>query len=270
MAVYELMVQEKEITGKVNGMTPMQCEGNIEFQDVRFSYPTRKDTEILRGFSSKVSKGQTLALVGHSGCGKSTTISLVDRLYTATGGNIYLDGIEIRKLDISWLRRQIGYVGQEPVVFARSIKENIAYGVEVTEEQIIEAAKKANAHDFITALPDGYNTYVGERGSQLSGGQKQRIAIARALVRDPTILLLDEATSALDSEAEKVVQEAINEARKGRTTIVIAHRLSTIKDADIISVVDRGQILETGTHNELIAKKGAYYNYVEAQTLEGA
>ena len=219
MAFYKMMAQEKEITGQVNGLTPTKCEGNIEFHNVRFAYPTRKDTEVLRGLSFKVSKGQTLSLVGPSGCGKSTIISLVDRLYTATGGNIYLDGIDIRELDISWLRRQIGYVGQEPVVFSRSIKENIAYGVEVSEEEIIEAAKKADAHDFISTFPDGYDTYVGERGSQLSGGQKQRIAIARALVRDPAILLFDEATSALDSEAEKVVQDAINEASKGKTTI---------------------------------------------------
>jgi len=270
VSYFELMAQEAEITGKVNGLTPASCDGNITFENVHFCYPTTPEIEVLRGFSVKVEKGQTLAFVGHSGCGKSTTVSLLERLYEYTGGNIVIDGNEITKLDISWLRQQIGYVGQEPVVFARSIRENILYGCEnATEEQLTEAIKKANAHEFLSRLPDGLNTFVGERGSQLSGGQKQRVAIARALIRDPKILLLDEATSALDSESEKAVQVAIDEARKGRTTIVIAHRLSTIKNADIIAVVEKGVVIETGTHNELIERKGAYYKFVQAQSMEG-
>jgi len=163
----------------------------------------------------------------------------------------------------------MGYVGQEPVVFARTIRENILYGCkDATEADIQEAVRKANALEFLSRLPDGLDTYVGERGTQLSGGQKQRIAIARALIRNPKILLLDEATSALDSESEKSVQVAIDEARKGRTTIVIAHRLSTIRDADIIAVVDKGKVIEVGTHNELIERQGAYHNYVRMQSLE--
>jgi len=267
-AYFEYMSVPRQITGELTGSVPSSCEGHISFENIRFSYPTRPDIEILKGFSVGVSKGQTLAFVGPSGCGKSTTVSLIERLYEYSSGSVKLDGHEISKLDISWVRRQIGYVGQEPVVFARSIKENILYGIEATDEEVIEASKKANAHDFISRLPDGYNTYVGERGTQLSGGQKQRIAIARALIRNPKILLLDEATSALDSESERLVQDAIGEARKGRTTIVIAHRLSTIRDADIIAVVDKGKVVETGTHNELLEKKGLYYNFVQAQSLD--
>jgi len=266
---FRVMEQPPEITEEVKGLTPPTCEGNVTFEGVRFSYPTRPDLEILRGFNLKVQRGQTLALVGPSGCGKSTTVSILERLYQFSSGEVLLDGQAISGLDISWLRKQIGYVGQEPTVFARTIRENILYGCEdATEEDVEEAVRKANALEFLSRLPDGLDTFVGERGSQLSGGQKQRIAIARALIRNPKILLLDEATSALDSESEKAVQVAIDEARKGRTTIVIAHRLSTIKDADIIAVVDRGRVIETGTHNELIERQGLYYSLAQMQTLE--
>jgi len=270
VSYYEILVQEKEITGEVRGLVPASCEGNVVFEDVRFSYPTRPDIEVLKGFSIEVKRGQTLALVGHSGCGKSTTVGLLERIYKHNSGKIIVDGEDITKLDISWMRRQIGYVGQEPVVFARTIRENIVHGCDgATEKDLQEAVRKANAVEFLSRLPEGLDTFVGERGSQLSGGQKQRVAIARALIRNPKILLLDEATSALDSESEKSVQIAIDEARKGRTTIVIAHRLSTIKDADVIAVVDKGRVVETGTHNELIEKQGAYYNFVLAQSMEG-
>ena len=266
---FEIMVQPPQITGKVHGLTPEACEGNVTFENVGFCYPTRPERVILKDFSISVKRGQTLALVGHSGCGKSTTVGLLERLYNCNDGAVLVDGVDVKKIDISWLRQQMGYVGQEPVVFARTIRENILYGCkDATEADIQEAVRKANALEFLSRLPDGLDTYVGERGTQLSGGQKQRIAIARALIRNPKILLLDEATSALDSESEKSVQVAIDEARKGRTTIVIAHRLSTIRDADIIAVVDKGKVIEVGTHNELIERQGAYHNYVRMQSLE--
>jgi len=239
--------------------------GTIEFRDVHFCYPTRPTTKILKGLNFKIKPGQTLALVGPSGCGKSTSVALIERFYNPAEGQIFIDGIEIRSLNVGWLRRQIGLVSQEPVLFGTSIGENIAYGrenAEATQEQIIDAAKIANAHKFISALAEGYDTDVGEKGSQLSGGQKQRVAIARALIRNPKILLLDEATSALDSESEKLVQHALNKARQGRTTIVIAHRLSTIQNADQIAVIDNGVVFEQGTHFELLAKKGLYYRLV--------
>jgi len=203
--------------------------------------------------------------VGPSGCGKSTSVSLIERFYNPEEGQILLDGIDISSLNLNWLRRQIGIVSQEPILFGTTIKQNIAYGKEngkATDEEVQKAAIQANAHKFISALPSGYETDVGEKGSQLSGGQKQRVAIARAIIRDPKILLLDEATSALDSESEKIVQHALNNARAGRTTIVIAHRLSTIQNADKIAVVDHGVIVEEGTHFELLAKKGLYYSLV--------
>ena len=224
-----------------------------------------------------------MALVGPSGCGKSTVVQLVQRLYDTTGGKvtnscqvpisitqslqITIDGYEINSLNLKWLRSQIGVVSQEPVLFDTTVAENIRYGREdASMEDIQEAAKKANAHDFISKLPDGYNTLVGEGGAQLSGGQKQRIAIARALVRYPKVLLLDEATSALDTESEKVVQEALDKAEEGRTTIVVAHRLSTIRNADVIISLKDGCVAEKGTHSELMKKGGLYYDLVTAQT----
>ena len=228
-------------------------------------------------------QGQVVALVGPSGCGKSTVVQLVQRLYDTTGGKvtnscqvpisitqslqITIDGYEINSLNLKWLRSQIGVVSQEPVLFDTTVAENIRYGREdASMEDIQEAAKKANAHDFISKLPDGYNTLVGEGGAQLSGGQKQRIAIARALVRYPKVLLLDEATSALDTESEKVVQEALDKAEEGRTTIVVAHRLSTIRNADVIISLKDGCVAEKGTHSELMKKGGLYYDLVTAQT----
>ncbi|EDR25124.1 lipid A export ATP-binding/permease protein msbA, putative, partial [Entamoeba dispar SAW760] len=244
-------------------------KGEIEFKNVHFRYPTRVDNEVLKGISFKAEQGKTIALVGVSGCGKSTSIQLIERFYEPTNGEVLLDGHNIKDLNIQFLRNQIGLVGQEPVLFAESIIDNIKRGipkgVEVNNEQIYTAAKMANAHDFISTMPEGYNTMVGDRGSQLSGGQKQRIAIARALIRNPKVLLLDEATSALDTQSEKIVQEALDKASKGRTTIIIAHRLSTIQNADKICVIMRGKIVEQGTHQELIELKGFYYTLAMQQ-----
>lgn len=251
------------------GLKPSSVDGEITFQDVSFAYPTRPDIKVFNGMSLTIKAGQTVALVGPSGGGKSTTVSLLERFYDPTAGSILLDGQDIKNLNVQWLRDQVGLVSQEPVLFARSIKENIAYGLPgATDEQIIAVAKASNAHDFISKFPDGYDTHVGDKGAQLSGGQKQRIAIARILLKSPKVLLLDEATSALDSESEYVVQQALDEVlgSGNRTTIIIAHRLSTIRNADVIAVVKDGRIVEQGSHNDLMATSGSEYSkLVEAQ-----
>ncbi|XP_074048995.1 ATP-dependent translocase ABCB1 isoform X2 [Macrotis lagotis] len=252
----------------VNGHKPDNINGNLEFKNVHFTYPSRKDVKILKGLNLKVNSGQTVALVGNSGCGKSTTVQLIQRLYDPTEGTITIDGQDIRTLNVRYLREITGVVSQEPVLFATTIAENIRYGREdVTMEEIEKAVKEANAYDFIMKLPHKFDTLVGERGAQLSGGQKQRIAIARALVRNPKILLLDEATSALDTESEAVVQVALDKAREGRTTIVIAHRLSTVRNADVIAGFEDGVIVEQGNHNELMKEKGVYFKLVTMQTV---
>ncbi|XP_045621631.1 ATP-dependent translocase ABCB1 [Procambarus clarkii] len=236
---------------------------SIELNGVHFSYPTRSDVPILSGLNVKVDRGQTLALVGSSGCGKSTIIGLLERFYDASKGKVCISGKDVQALNVGWVRNQLGLVSQEPVLFDLTIAENIAYGEncrEVGHDEIVNAAKQANIHSFVESLPNGYNTRVGAKGTQLSGGQKQRIAIARALIRNPSVLLLDEATSALDTESEKVVQEALEQAQKGRTSIVIAHRLSTVQNADTIAVVQGGRVVEFGTHKQLIEKKGHYFS----------
>lgn len=211
------------------GLTPEAVKGDILFKRVHFQYPSRPDVTVLDGIDFKVFAGQTVALVGLSGCGKSTCIQLLQRFYDPCSGDIQLDGNSLSHLNIKWLRSQIGVVGQEPVLFGTTIIDNIRYGRQgLSRDDIERAAKEANAHDFISQLPLGYETMVGERGAQLSGGQKQRIAIARALVRNPKILLLDEATSALDTQSEAIVQKALDRARCGRTTIIVAHRLTTV------------------------------------------
>ncbi|XP_051856876.1 phosphatidylcholine translocator ABCB4 isoform X3 [Antechinus flavipes] len=251
------------------GLKPDKFEGNVTFNEVVFNYPTRPNVPVLQGLTLEVKKGQTLALVGSSGCGKSTVVQLLERFYDPLAGKVLLDGQETKKLNIQWLRAQLGIVSQEPILFDCSIAENIAYGNnsrEVSQEEIVNAAKAANIHPFIETLPEKYETRVGDKGTQLSGGQKQRIAIARALIRHPRILLLDEATSALDTESEKIVQEALDKAREGRTCIVIAHRLSTIQNADLIVVFQNGKVKEQGTHQQLLAQKGIYFSLVNVQT----
>ncbi|XP_033224904.1 ATP-dependent translocase ABCB1-like [Belonocnema kinseyi] len=242
----------------------------VKYKKVVFEYPTRTGTRILDGLNLEIPHGKTVALIGPSGCGKSTIVQLLERFYTPVSGKVELDNKDIQMLPQSFLRMQLGLVSQEPTLFARSIAENIAYGDNTRQVPILEiiaAAKEANVHNFICALPHGYETKLGDRGTQLSGGQKQRIAIARALIRNPKILLLDEATSALDSESEKIVQAALDKTRKGRTCILIAHRISTVENADIICVLNSGQVVESGTHKELIAKKGMYYELLCLQNV---
>ncbi|XP_076238372.1 mitochondrial potassium channel ATP-binding subunit [Calliopsis andreniformis] len=244
--------------------------GNIVFKNVKFSYPTRPDHVILKNFNLHIPAGKTVAIVGSSGNGKSTIAALLERFYDVDEGSIAIDGKDLRSLNAGYLRGNVlGYIDQEPILFATSIMENIRYGKQdASDEDVIEAAKEANAHEFITKFPKSYETQVGERGTQLSGGQKQRIAIARALLKRPSILILDEATSALDYESERIVQKALEGATRGRTVLVIAHRLSTVKAADIIVVLQRGVIAEMGTHTELIKKKGVYYTLVNEQDKE--
>jgi len=251
------------------GVKPEKIRGALEFKNVEFSYPTRPNTVILKDFSLEIPAGKTVALVGPSGGGKSTTVALIERFYDPLRGNVELDGVDLKEINVKHLRHSIGYVGQEPTLFATTIAGNIKYGnPNATQEQIEAAARKANAHDFIMSFPDGYNTQVGDKGAQLSGGQKQRIAIARVLVGNPSILLLDEATSALDSESELVVQEALDNvvAEHKRTTIIIAHRLSTIRNADLIAVISDGRVVEIGTHDDLMASDAGHYrNLVQKQ-----
>jgi len=253
------------------GMKPSAVSGEIVFNDVSFAYPTRKEIPVFKGFSLTIPAGKTVALVGPSGCGKSSAVQLLERFYDVDSGSITLDGNDIRDLNIGWLRRQLGLVSQEPKLFATSIRENIAAGApDATEEQIIEAAKLANAHDFISSFPQGYDTQVGDLGGQLSGGQKQRIAISRVLLKKPKVMILDEATSALDSESENSVQKALDEIvrNQGITTLVIAHRLSTIRSADMIVVVADGKVAETGKHNELLSRQFLYADMVAAQSAK--
>ncbi|XP_018541648.1 ATP-binding cassette, sub-family B (MDR/TAP), member 4 [Lates calcarifer] len=253
------------------GYKPDSIKGNIEFKNINFTYPSRPDVQILNNMSLSVKSGQTIALVGSSGCGKSTTIQLLQRFYDPQEGSVCIDGHDIRTLNIRYLREMIGVVSQEPILFATTITENIRYGrPDVTQSEIEQAAKEANAYDFIMKLPDKFETQVGDRGTQMSGGQKQRIAIARALVRNPKILLLDEATSALDAESETIVQAALDKVRLGRTTIVVAHRLSTIRNADVIAGFQKGEVVELGTHSELMEKQGVYHTLVTMQTFQKA
>ncbi|CAL4947980.1 unnamed protein product [Urochloa decumbens] len=243
------------------GIMLEKVDGNIDFRHVNFKYPSRPDVQVLIDFTLGIPARKTVALVGESGSGKSTIIALLERFYDPDSGTISLEGAEIKTLKLSWLRDQMGLVSQEPVLFNDTIHANIAYGKhgEVSEDEIIAAAKAANAHEFISSLPQGYSTTVGERGTQLSGGQKQRVAIARAILKDPRILLLDEATSALDAEAERIVQDALDQVMVSRTTIVVAHRLSTIKGADIIAVIKEGKVAEKGKHESLVSIKGSVY-----------
>ncbi|PSN32510.1 hypothetical protein C0J52_16611 [Blattella germanica] len=273
-AIFSIIDRIPEIDSlSKTGQKPGHLNGDIQLQGVHFQYPSRPDVKVLQGLSLSIKSGETVALVGSSGCGKSTILQLVQRLYDPAEGKVLIDGIDAKDLNVGWLRSHIGVVGQEPVLFGTTIKENIRYGKEdATQQEIEDAAKEANAHDFISKLPEGYDTMVGERGSQLSGGQKQRIAIARALIRRPNILLLDEATSALDLHSEAKVQAALDRAAKGRTTLIVTHRLSTVRNADRILFIFGGQVVEHGSHSELLELKGHYYSLVKADPTmtEGA
>ncbi|KAJ9557917.1 hypothetical protein OSB04_012531 [Centaurea solstitialis] len=262
VSIFEILDSKPEIDSSIeSGTTLDQVKGDVELQNVSFKYPTRPDIQVFKDLSLTIPSGKTVALVGESGSGKSTIISLLERFYNPCSGHIYLDSIDIQTFKISWLRQQLGLVSQEPILFNETIRANIAYGKQggATEEEIIKAAKASNAHNFISALPHGYDTTVGGRGEQMSGGQKQRIAIARAILKDPKVLLLDEATSALDAESEHIVQDALDTVMIGRTTIVVAHKLSTIEGADIIAVVKDGMIVEEGRHDELMNISGGVY-----------
>lgn len=246
----------------------IKIEGNLVFNNICFSYPSRRDIQVLKGISFSVEQGKQIAIVGPSGSGKSTIAGLIFRFYDPESGNITIDGKGLNNYQLSEIRNQMAIVPQEVMLFGGSIKENIEYGKPgATDEEIFEAAKKANALEFIESFPEKFETLVGDRGIQLSGGQKQRIAIARAILKDPSILVLDEATSALDSESERLVQEALERLMEGRTSIVIAHRLSTIKKADTIIVLDNGKIKEKGTHEELVKKENGIYKNLSTLQL---
>ena len=251
------------------GTEQPEINGEISFEHVEFSYPQRSDIKVLNDISFKANVNDTIALVGTSGSGKSTISSLLLKYYTITSGAIQFNGTPIEKIDTHYLRSKMAIVPQEVILFGGSIRENIAFGnTDADEAAIIAAAKQANAWEFISSFPEGLETEVGDRGIQLSGGQKQRIAIARAIIKNPTILILDEATSALDSESEKLVQDALDKLMVGRTSIVIAHRLSTVRNANQILVIQQGEIAEKGTHDELIALNGHYSKLVELQGME--
>ena len=240
--------------------------GTLAFENVHFTYETRESEKIIGDLSFAVARGETVALVGASGAGKSTVFALAQRLYEASAGRILVDGVDIREVDPRALRRRFAYVEQEPIIFAGTIADNIRFGKPEADDAAVEAAARAAlVHDFVTELPERYQTVVGERGVMLSGGQKQRIAIARALLKDAPILLLDEATSALDAESERLVQVALQRLMEGRTTLVIAHRLATIRHADRILVLEKGQLIDSGTHGELIAREGRYAELARLQ-----
>jgi ABC transporter fused permease/ATP-binding protein len=248
------------------GARAEKAEGGISFEGVSFTYPSRPDLTVLQNINLAIAPGEIVALVGPSGSGKSTIASLIPRFYDPRAGRILFDGQDLHSLDPEWLRRQIGIVAQEPILFSTTIEDNIRYGREdASEIEIVAAAKAANADEFIRKFPEGYKTQVGERGVQLSGGQKQRIAIARAVLKNPKVLILDEATSALDAESEYLVKEALDRLMRGRTTLVIAHRLSTVKDADRVLVLSDGELVQAGKHEALLAEEGLYRRLVQRQ-----
>jgi len=265
-AIFAVIDRTPEILPNENGEKLAKIEGNIQLKNIVFNYPTRPDIKVMDGFSLDIKAGETIALCGASGGGKSTVIALIELFYKPISGQVLLDGSDINNFNLKWYRQQIALVSQEPILFATSIADNIRYGkAGATMDEIIAAAKAANAHTFISSLPKQYDTQCGEKGLQMSGGQKQRIAIARAVLKNPQILLLDEATSALDAESESLVQDALENLRKGRTSIIIAHRLSTIQNANKIAVIEKGKVIEIGKHNELLEMNGAYKNLVQKQ-----
>lgn len=262
----KILKAENPIKETTHPETLNDLQDRIEFKNISFSYDGKKD--VLKNINLTIPKGKTIALVGQSGSGKSTLVDLLPRYHDVQKGEITIDGINIKDVKIHDLRSLIGNVNQEAILFNDTFFNNIAFGVEnATMEQVVAAAKIANAHDFIMEKPEGYDTNIGDRGSKLSGGQRQRISIARAILKNPPILILDEATSALDTESERLVQEALERLMKTRTTIAIAHRLSTIKNADEIYVLYNGEIVEHGTHDELIQRQGYYKRLNDMQSL---
>jgi ATP-binding cassette, subfamily B, putative efflux pump len=266
--VFEFMDEKYDIKDAPNALECTEVKGEIIFENVNFSY-SDKNEPTLKNLSLKIGKGETIALVGMSGGGKSTLVSLIPRFYDVTSGSILLDGTPINALKVRSLRDKIGVVFQDSILFSESVKTNILLGKpDASEDEVIEAAKAANAHEFIMNLPEGYQTKVGERGVKLSGGQKQRIALARMFLKNPPILILDEATSSLDLESEHLIQEALEKLAKERTTIIVAHRLSTITHADRIVLIEHGEIVEIGSHDQLMEKRGNYYKLYQVQQLE--
>ena len=261
--VYEIMDETVELAAPKNvSMKPLQ--GNIDINRISFGY--EESDEVLHDVDLHIRQGEFIGLVGKSGVGKSTLINLIMRMYDVDEGSICIDGVDLRQIPQEQLRAQMGVVLQENFLFTGSVYQNISYAKpDATREEVIRAAKAAGAHEFIVRLPDGYNTYVGERGHTLSGGERQRISIARALLHDPRILILDEATASLDTETEKLIQDALAQLSAGRTTIAIAHRLSTLRNATRLVVLDKGTVAEIGTHEELMEKEGIYYGLVMAQ-----
>ncbi|WHY78793.1 ABC transporter ATP-binding protein [Neobacillus sp. WH10] len=266
--VFEFLDEKYDIIDDPKALVCNDVKGDISFENVSFSYETEHEM-VLKEINLDVKRGETIALVGMSGGGKSTLVSLIPRFYDVTKGRITLDGVDIRQFKVQTLRDKIGVVFQDNILFSESVMDNILLGSPgSTDEEVYHAAKAANAHEFILNLSDGYNTKVGERGVKLSGGQKQRIAIARVFLKNPPILILDEATSALDLESEHLIQESLEELAKDRTTFIVAHRLSTITHANRIVLIEHGKIVEIGTHEELMAKRGNYYNLFQVQQLE--
>ena len=262
--LYEILELESTIENKENPYIPKKIEGIVEFENLDFAYNSERD--VLKNLNLSVKQGEMVALVGRSGSGKTTLVNLIPRFYDATNGSIKIDGIDTRDYDVYTLRKNIGVVPQETFLFSGSVRDTIIYGKRnASDEEIEKALRMANAYNFVMELPQGLNTEVGERGVLLSGGQKQRLAIARAILENPPIMILDEATSALDTESERLVQDALDKLMTNRTTFVIAHRLSTILHADKIVVMENGEIMEVGTHNELLNKKGIYTKLYETQ-----
>ncbi len=269
--VLEILAEENEPISmdEEKNVVHQKIHGNLDFKNVVFSYPSRKEITVLNGVSFEARKGEKVAIIGPSGAGKSTIAGLILRFYETQSGSLLFDGIPSTEFSLTDIRNQVAIVPQDVLLFGGTIRENIAYGrLKASEEDILMAARRANAHEFIIGFPEGYDTLVGERGVKLSGGQRQRIAIARALLKDPALLILDEATSSLDSESERLVQEALEELMKNRTSIIIAHRLSTIREADKIIVLEKGKVIESGKHSELMKNEGGLYRYLSQLQLE--